>query len=262
MARLQHIVKDRSNIARSRQGPHESVAIMTSDAAVTVELRLSARTHADHSALTSVFARTGTPVRLSRHQQLALPTDDPDCAYLMHSGTIAVEAVATHRQVLDFAYAGDLLDVSLLPALPHLRLFAIEACELWRLRQKPHKPLFTELPDALRDYQLLSAATIKRLALANIMLGSLNGEQRVASFLIFTGIRQGGVVSNRCALRLPMLRADVADYLSLNPDTLSRIMSDFQQHGLMATQGRHVLHILDWRGLCDRNPLAAAMLQS
>jgi CRP-like cAMP-binding protein len=58
-----------------------------------------------------------------------------------------------------------------------------------------------------------------------------------------------------------MLRADIADYLGLNPDTLSRIMSDFQQQGLLTTQGRHVLHILDWRGLCERSPLSAAMLQ-
>ncbi len=235
---------------------------MTSDVAAVAELRISAKPHPAVSALTDVFARAGTPVRLSRHQQLALPTDAPDSAYLVHSGTIAIETGVTHRQIIDFGCAGDLLEVSLLPALPHLRLFAIEACELWRLRQKRHKPLFTELPDVLRDYQLLSAAMIKRLVFANIMLGSLSGEQRVASFLIFSGLRQGRVVSNRCALRLPMLRADIADYLSLNPDTLSRIMSDLQQHGFLTTQGRHLVHVLDWGGLCDRSPLSAAILQS
>jgi CRP-like cAMP-binding protein len=214
------------------------------------------------STLTDVFARAGTPVRLSRHQQLALPRDASDCAYLMHSGTIAVETATLHRQIIDFGYAGDLLEVSFFPAVPHLRLFAFEACELWRLRQRLHKPLFTDLPDVLRDYQLLSAATIKRLVFANTMLGSLNGEQRVASFFISSGLRQGRVVSNRCALRLPMLRADIADYLSLNPDTLSRIMSDLQQQGLLTTQGRHLVHVLDWGGLCDRSPLSAAMLQS
>jgi CRP/FNR family transcriptional regulator len=235
---------------------------MASDVAPVAELRIPAKPYAAASALTAVFARAGTPVRLARHQQLALPTDAPDCAYLMHSGTIAVETVTTHRQVIDFGYAGDLLEVSLLPTVSHLRLFAIEACELWRLRQKRHKPLFTELPDVLRDYQLLSAAMVKRLVFANIMLGSLTGEQRVASFLVSSGLRQSRVASNRCTLRLPMLRADIADYLSLNPDTLSRITSELQNHGLIATQGRHQVHILDWRGLCDRAPLSAAMLQS
>lgn len=213
------------------------------------------------SALTGVFVRAGTPVRLSRHQQLALPADASDCTYLMHSGTMAIETATTRRQIIDFGYAGDLFEVSLLPAFSHLRLFAIEACELWRLRQKPHKPLFTELPDVQRDYQRLSTEMVKRLVFANIMLGSLSGEQRVAAFLISSGLRQGRVAYNRCALRLPMLRADIADYLSLNPDTLSRIMSDFQSQGLLTTQGRHVFHILDWRELCDRNPLLAAMLQ-
>lgn len=238
----------------------------TSNAAADVgeaaEFHAPPATYPKHSSLTDVFARAGTPVRLSRHQQLALPRDASDCAYLMHSGTIAVETATLHRQIIDFGYAGDLLEVSFFPAVPHLRLFAFEACELWRLRQRLHKPLFTELPDVLRDYQLLSAATIKRLVFANIMLGSLNGEQRVASFLISSGLRQGRVVSNRCALRLPMLRADIADYLSLNPDTLSRIMSDLQQQGLLTTQGRHLVHVLDWGGLCDRSPLSAAMLQS
>ena len=228
----------------------------------TVEFRASTTTHPRCLALTGVFARAGTALRLSRHQHLTLPMDAPDCAYLMHSGTVAVETATLHRQIIDFGYAGDLLEVSLLPALPHLRLFAIETCELWRLRQKPHKPLFTELPDVLRDYQLLSSAMVKRLVFANVMLGSLTGEQRVASFLVSTGLRQGRVVSNRCALRLPMLRADIADYLSLNADTLSRITSDLQDHGLLASQGRHLVHILDWRGLCDRAPLSAAMLQA
>lgn len=227
-----------------------------------VEFRASTTTHPRCSALTGVFARVGTPVRLSRHQQLPLLIDTPDCAYLMHSGTIAVETATSHRQIMDFGYAGDLLEVSLLPAVPHLRLHAIEACELWRLRQKSHKPLFMELPDVLRDYQLLSAAMIKRLIFANIMLGSLTGEQRVVSFLVSSGIRQGRGASNRCTLRMPMLRADIADYLSLNPDTLSRIMSDLQDRGLLATQGRHHVLILDWRSLCDHTPLSAAMLQS
>jgi CRP-like cAMP-binding protein len=236
--------------------------IMTSDVAAVAEAHMPASTRPAASALTGVFVRAGTPVRLSRHQQLALPEDASDCTYLMHSGTMAVETATTRRQIIDFGYAGDLLEVSLLPAFAHLRLFAIEACELWRLRQKPHKPLFTELPDVLRDYQFLYGAMVKRLVFANIMLGSLTGEQRVASFLVSSGLRQGRVASNRCTLRLPMLRADVADYLSLNPDTLSRVMSDLQQQGLLASQGRHLVHILDWRGLWGRSPLSAAMLQS
>ncbi len=235
---------------------------MTSNVAAVAETHRPAGIRPAASALTGVFVRAGTPVRLSRHQQLALPADASDCTYLMHSGTMALETVTTRRQIIDFGYAGDVFEVSLLPAVAHLRLFAIEACELWRLRQRPHKPLFTELPDVLRDYQLLTAAMVKRLAFANIMLGSLTGEQRVASFLVSGGLRQGRVASNRCMLRLPMLRADIADHLSLNPDTLSRITSDFQSDGLLTPQGRHLVHILDWRGLCDRTPLAAAMLQS
>ena len=235
---------------------------MTLDVAALTDVPMRASIRPAASALTGVFVRAGTPIRLSRHQQLALPADASDCTYLMHSGTMAVETVTTRRQIIDFGYAGDLFEVSLLPAVPHLRLFAIEACEIWRLRQKPHKPLFTELPDVLRDYQLLHAAMVRRLVFANIMLGSLTGEQRAAWFLMASGLRQGQVASNRCTLRLPMLRADIADHLSLNPDTLSRILSDFQSCGLLTTQGRHLVHILDWRGLCERTPLTAAVLQS
>lgn len=233
---------------------------MMPDAAEVVDLHGPAKA-TPVSALTGVFARAGTPVRLLRHQPLALPADASDCAYLVHSGTVAVETTTAKRQIIEFGHAGDLVEVSLLPAVANLRLFALEASELWRLRQKPHKPLFAELPDVLRDYQRLSATMAKRLVFANIMLGSLNGEQRLAAFLVSSGVRQDRVISNRCTLRLPMLRADIADYLGLNPDTLSRIMSDFHGQGLLTTQGRHVLHILDWRGLCDRSPLSAAMLQ-
>jgi CRP-like cAMP-binding protein len=210
--------------------------------------------------LARAFEQAGTLVRLARHQQLAVAPATDDCSYLIRCGTVALETTMPARHILGFWHDHDLLETAQTPALPQLALRALEASELWRIRQKASKPLFTELPDIRAAHQKASAAALKRMIVANAMLGRLDGETRVISFLVSTALRLGHLVGNRVTMRMPMSRSDIADHLNLNADTLSRIMTGLKDTGLIESHGRHGLTVRDWRDLRARTPLAAALL--
>ena len=62
-----------------------------------------------------------------------------------------------------------------------------------------------------------------------LLLGRKNSQERVAAFLLEMN---GRVTGARC-LALPMSRRDIADYLGITLETVSRALSDFKQKGYL-----------------------------
>jgi CRP/FNR family transcriptional regulator len=58
------------------------------------------------------------------------------------------------------------------------------------------------------------------------------------------------------AIPLPMTRADIANFLNLSPETVSRAAAAIEQRGLVKFDGRHCARILDAGQL---SKLAAAL---
>ena len=78
--------------------------------------------------------------------------------------------------------------------------------------------------------------------MANLLLrvGQKNAEQRLASFLVglLDKQRHLGLVTDR--IELPMSRADMASYLSLAVETVSRLLTRLQGAGAVKVQRSHV----------------------
>lgn len=70
-----------------------------------------------------------------------------------------------------------------------------------------------------------------------LLLGRKTAQERVASFLVEMDDRCGGTGM----IDLPMSRRDVADYLGLTLETVSRAISQMRSHGLLRlSNARHV----------------------
>lgn len=75
---------------------------------------------------------------------------------------------------------------------------------------------------------------------ASLMAGDFSADERVAAFLVM--LRNHQVESGGSAqdLELTMSRADIASYLRLAAETVSRVMQRFQRRGLIQVERRHV----------------------
>ncbi len=201
-------------------------------------------------------------VRARRRQELALATGKSETVYVVRSGLLVLHANAPgkHRQLLTLHYPGDIFRAGFASPLPAVVLSAAVASEAWRLPADTFEALLGA-DSALglhlnRQLAAQHARTILHLA----AIGALSGEERVASFLIELGLRVGARTANGYSFEMPLSRTDIAEYLALNADTLSRIMSRLKTKGLLVQTGRCRALLPDWEGLCALSPVAGAVM--
>jgi len=109
-------------------------------------------------------------------------------------------------------------------------------------------------PDMLRK---VMSFTYKKVEDAQNLLVSLtktSSEARVAAFIIMLAERKG--TSSACLdnvhVKLPMSRLDIADYLGLSRETVSRRLTDFQVDGLIDLPNVHTAYIPKMKALRAR----------
>lgn len=73
-----------------------------------------------------------------------------------------------------------------------------------------------------------------------IILGRMTAEERLATFLATFSRRQAELGLSATDLNLAMSRQDIGHYLGLALETVSRLLSRFQEQGLIETIGRQV----------------------
>jgi CRP/FNR family transcriptional regulator len=97
--------------------------------------------------------------------------------------------------------------------------------------------LATRVPGLQRQLFRLLSRDIGRAAL---LAGDWTADQRMAAFLVGLSRRLAarGFSPNR--FQLTMARTDIANYLRLAPETVSRVLRRFQQDGLLAVDRREV----------------------
>lgn len=88
-----------------------------------------------------------------------------------------------------------------------------------------------------RELWLLTAEALRRAREHLVMLGRKTARERVAGFLLEMQRRTG----QQNIVDLPMSRIDIADYLGLTIETVSRTLNEFQRTGLIdLPRYRHV----------------------
>jgi CRP/FNR family transcriptional regulator len=97
--------------------------------------------------------------------------------------------------------------------------------------------LATRLPGLQRQLFRLLSRDIGRAAL---LAGDWSADQRMAAFLVGLSRRLAarGFSANR--FQLTMARTDIANYLRLAPETVSRVLKRFQTDGLLSVDRREL----------------------
>jgi CRP/FNR family transcriptional regulator, anaerobic regulatory protein len=136
------------------------------------------------------------------------------------------------RQITGFVGAGHFLGL----AVSDTYAFSAEAIEnvrYCRFQRSRLRALLDDFP--LMEKRLLEVAANELVAAQEqmLLLGRKTARERLASFLL-TQSRQGLPCDHaRRRLRLPMTRHDIADYLGLTIETVSRTLTKLRSEGLI-----------------------------
>lgn len=168
-----------------------------------------------------------------------------------------MELQAARRCALAFHYPGDLIGGPS-DAHPRAVVQALADVEVRRLQPSVVQQLMAT--DADFAMSIVNADLSKqagRLSLHCAMLGRLSGEERLVTLLIEIASRSGRRIADRVDVHLPIGREDIADYLGLNADTVSRNFSRLRRDGLIELDGRSHLHIPNWERLVALSPFGS-----
>lgn len=169
-----------------------------------------------------------------------------DHVYSVISGAVRSFRVLSdgRRQVLDFYLPGDIFGIE--PGPDHgVGAEAVNDVILLVARRS----LAADDGDGAMTRRLLRLAVddLRRSRDHVLTLGCRTACERVASFLNDLAVRLG----NRRSLDLPMSRQDIADYLGLTIETVSRTFSLFQTAGLIRLHGRRSVELCRPGALTD-----------
>lgn len=145
-----------------------------------------------------------------------------------------------------FHFAGDIMGVDAIYPDRHvssaIALSSANVCIL------PYPALMLVMHE-FADVQGQMLRMLSRDTLGNSsMVGDFTAEERTAAFLVMVAARQHQRSGGPADLDLAMTRQDIANYLRLAPETVSRILARFQKSGLVKADRKHIT-LLDAAGL-------------
>ena len=200
----------------------------------------------------------GDCLRLRPQQRVPLPP--PGKVIVLREGMLAIDAMPAKGklQVLDFLVAGDVVSTSAVLPTPGVSFRALTSASLVSL----DPPAIDRTVPAHDYWTFLVAQCLNQLTRGNIhqlMIGRLESEPRVASFLLGLALRAIRAGTPEVSVALPMSRTDIANYLVMNRDTLSRTMMRFCDDGLIERESRHAIRVIDIDALRKKSPLASLL---
>jgi CRP/FNR family transcriptional regulator len=152
------------------------------------------------------------------------------------------------RAILCFGYAGDFLCLSDCETY----LFTAEAVTPIRFRRLSRHRLNDLVEERVNLRAQLHAEICREIRAAQdqiIRLGRTGADERVAAFLINVAQRTAACMIGPVEVEIPFRRLDIADYLGLTIETISREISKLNRDGLISMNGPHKIVLRRLRGL-------------
>jgi CRP/FNR family transcriptional regulator, anaerobic regulatory protein len=159
---------------------------------------------------------------------LFLQGDAAGHVYTLTSGCVRLskDLHDGRRQIVGFALPGDFLGLSM-GGHYGFTADALEHVGLCRFRTRDFAAFLERKPHVMRRMHEMAAHELTIAQDQMVVLGRRRAEERVAAFLLDWRERLRRVTGADHTLHLPMTRQDMADYLGLTIETVSRTISSF-----------------------------------
>lgn len=186
------------------------------------------------------------------------PTGD---VYELVAGVVRLSKVLPdgRRQIVGFAFPGEIFTSSgFALSKQNVATCTADAVTPVRVVVYPQKGLHDLLlaqPDFVHSMFDALRHSLLHAQQQMVLLGRMSAVERLVWFLLMMAEKQN--VEHNVPLHLPMPRYDIADYLGITHETVSRVLSRLRKNQLIEIQEGSMIRIRDWavmrrmvEGLC------------
>ncbi len=154
------------------------------------------------------------------------------------------------RQVTGFLFAGDFLGLASDEAYAY-SAEAVTRTKLCRFQRRELDEMLQRYPQMERRLLDIAGNELAQAQEQMLLLGRKTAKERIASFLLLLSRRakQGGRQEN--PVTVPMSRNDIADYLGLTTETVSRTFTKLKTEGLIELLREGKVRLADREALSE-----------
>lgn len=206
----------------------------------------------DHRIL-SELRNLGSPHRLQPGQPIFHEGDPVKRVFMLVSGSLKIYSLLAdgRRQVTGFMFPGDFLGIS----IDEEYAFTAEALvssELWWFSRQAFDSFVAQNSEVEHELYRLAAHELAAAQQQMVLLGRKNAAERLASlFLMLLERNERFSGQNETEFELPMSRLDIADYLGLTKETVSRMLALLRDRRLIRLVTQDRVAVIDRRGLSE-----------
>jgi len=180
-------------------------------------------------------------------KQMVFYEGDPaEYVYEVVEGTVKLYKLLSdgRRQITGFFFPGDLIGVGLYDEHSH-SAEAITEVTLRKISRTRLQEAMSQNPVIGRHVFGLAADELAAAQDQLLLLGRKSPVEKVASFLLKLSERNGERGEAATPIYLPMARSDIADYLGLTTETVSRTFSRLRRERAIRLLENHLVDLID-----------------
>jgi CRP/FNR family transcriptional regulator len=191
------------------------------------------------------ISNSSSRIRLKAGETLVWDGDEARHAYVVTSGTLRSSKANDdgRRQILSFMFTGQFIGI---PS-DHVHHYSVEAltdAEVCRFERRKLEDILLRYPAVDQGYRRGTARQLESAHEHAFALGRRTAMERVAAFL-YELSRSGCPKTTPRTLKLPMTRSDIADFLGLTLETVSRAFSRLKSVGALGLPSAQEVEIKD-----------------
>ncbi len=181
--------------------------------------------------------------RWNRGQHLFFPGDRLRFIYIVHSGSFKVYITNSNgdAQITGFYFQGGVLDLNVPDhAVQNYGAVALETSNVCKIPLAEFEKMVSQYPALSNVFlNIMSREIILKQSMIFAM-SKMTAEQRVADFLVHMSTESRSQGYSSAVFKISMSRSDIANYLGLAIETVSRIFTALQNKGIIRAERHRV----------------------
>jgi CRP/FNR family transcriptional regulator len=193
--------------------------------------------------LNNMDAVVEQPKPLHKNDFLYRDGDAAIAIYAVRSGCVKTmtESANGDEQIVGFHLPGELLGLDGFAEGSHTcNAVALETSSVCELPLDQLDTLCHKLPGLLKQIRRIMGKEVSNDHKLLLLLGKMTAEERLASFLLSLSSRMEERHWKETEFNLTMPRQDIANYLGMAVETVSRLFATFQAEKIIDVDRRHI----------------------